>query len=235
MTTGEPARPRRSRALRNEHLRLGAVFAPAPADEAVLHYDRPELEPGHIADLALVDLTFAPRWGIKGPDAPIALRATGLECPPASNRCVSSPGGATVAALSATEYIAVWDRAVPDSREPELRRALTGTAQECYFVDHFEGMFCFAITGARREQLYRGCCAVDLSDRASPAGHVVQTRLHHTGVVILRRATGTLALDLILGDISMATYTWHNLSACLAEAGGSIAGIGALHGHPSGY
>jgi heterotetrameric sarcosine oxidase gamma subunit len=214
------------RSLSEKVRRMGAVF---DASQVAVNFGDPAGERATAARLGLVDLSFAPRWGFKGPASVAALEAASLSKPAGSNLCVQSTRGPIVASLSPTEFFVAWNGIADEASEEALKRQIASFGEECYFVDHFHGMFCFALLGSMRERLYQRCCAVDLSRQNASIGRVLQTRVHHVDAIILRCVSdGGRDYDLLFGDIATATHVWERLMETISEIGGAAVGFDAF-------
>lgn len=191
--------------------------------------DMPALLVGPVAGtLRLLELSGLARLGVKGPRARALLNAAGLDCPAEPNRVTLGAPGVIVAALSRSEFLL---STTPEASSPKIssvREAWARSPDESYLVEHGESLYCFGLAGARRQDLYARLCSIDFGSPASEPGRVLQTKLARLSTIILRCDGQGAAYDLILGDVSFATFMWRTLFETAQRFGGEAAGIRPL-------
>lgn len=228
MTPGGFRAASRRRLLNDLHARAGAVFAAHGDDHRIASFGDAAAEADALARLSIVDLSHRRRIGIKGPGSRGWLQARGIGPLPEPNRCRSTTGGMMVAALSSSEFLLSDETMGNGDGCAALARGEITDADECYFVEHYDALFCFALTGDELPALYGRCCAVDLRSAKAPPGTVFQTRFHHLNVILARGKVDALPVDLLFGDSASATQAWSLLAAGIGRHGGRPAGTDAL-------
>ena len=173
----------------------------------------------------LLELSALMRLGVKGPRARASLAAAGIEAPTAPNHVALCEAGIFVAALSKSEFLLSGVPGVPTTAIVAFRQFLARAPEETYLVEHAEALYCFGLTGAARQEVYARLCAIDFDNPAAAPGRVLQTKLAHLSTIILRCDDRAGSYDLVLGDVSYATYMWRTLLDTVLHLGGDAMGI----------
>lgn len=160
------------------------------------------LAPDHA--LTVLDLTPAPRLGIKGMGSAAWFAAQGMSLPAINRLAVQR--GVLLLRLGANDIVCL-STSQDGAQIADLHRSWNdGTSPKGYLSWREEGWVWLRLTGTALDSVMARLCALDLRSNKFADDEVAQTRLAHTDAVVFRSAAG---FD-ILFDI---TLTAHVLAA----------------------
>jgi sarcosine oxidase, subunit gamma len=184
----------------------------------------PAQELSCLRSVALSDLSWQRRAGLKGPRAAMWLEARGFGTPASANGWVATDGGGRLSRLGATEFFGedlFPEPAVAARCLAELRAGEDGV----YPVLRQDAKL--AIVGPRSLELLAEVCAVPLAadDRDRT---VVMTDMAGISVIVWTTGSARLPRYEVLCDASFAPYLWGELWVIAQEQGGGAVGHEAL-------
>ena len=179
-----------------------------------------------LSAVALADLSFLPKFGLKGPAAQGWLEARNVAIPPRENSWAALAGSGFIARLGRSEFFLEDDPGAPSVGA--LRTALEAGASGVYPVMRQDAGF--AIAGLRVNELLAQTCNVNFEAVALEQSMVVMTQMTGVSVLILRHAASSTPCYRLWCDATFAPYFWETLSEIAAEFGGGIVGADALPG-----
>ena len=194
--------------------RLGMKIAARLDGDAALKLDA----------VALADLSFLPKFGLKGPDAQQWLASLNISAPEKANQWTPLPGGGVIAKLGRSEFF-IEDGVAADS-VGAIRGALGDGIDGVYPVIRQDAGL--ALVGSRVNELLVQTCNVNFADFNSQQRNVVMTQM--IGVTILAIRTGYREMPYyrIWCDPTFAPYFWETLAQIAGELGGGIIGVDSL-------
>lgn len=213
--------------------RNGAVAEPTAATWRTLA-DMPTLwntpTDAHREILGIADLSFLPRFGVKGAIAADWLAQQGLPIPPQPNSWLALPQGGIIARLGLTEFL-VEDGFGDDPNfangiVARLHLANQSPPSKVYPVLRQD--LAIALCGAALPDLLQQTCnvnfqALNLGDRP-----VILTSMIGVSVVVIPGDRQGIPFYRLWCDNTFGTYLWTTLLAIAQELGGDLIGAGAL-------
>ena len=204
--------------VHQELARHGVAFEPAEIlDAMTLWTTNPSVR--------LLELSTSARLGVKGPGSLALLRAVGVDAAVAPNHVVRHDQGTLVAALSRSEFLLCEVPGASSTTLPRVRAALADDPANAYGVEHAQALYCFGVVGAMRDDVYARLCSIDFASPEAGPGRVLQTKLAHLNTIILRCGDSAASWDMLLGDVSYATFMWRTLLEIVRRLGGDALGI----------
>ena len=167
--------------------------------------------------IAIGDLSFLRRAGVKGPGAAAALNALGIDTPAQPNQwCLSQ--GALVARLGLTEYLIEQETA-----DQAVTRVLTlSPAADVYPVPHFDAAL--IVIGPQAIDLFRQTCSVDAATIDPNQGGLVLTSMVGVGATVAAMNTSAGVAYRIWFDGTYGGYMWETLCEIAHDIGGGPIG-----------
>lgn len=171
--------------------------------------------------VAIGDLSFRRRAGVKGPGAAAALNAAGISTPPQPNQwCISE--GALVARLGLTEYLIEQH-----SSSDAVSRVLTvAAAADVYPVPHYDAAL--IIMGPLAADLFRQTCSVDMATLDAHQGALVLTSVVGVGATVAATTTAAGVAYRMWFDGTYGSYMWETLCEIAHDMGGGAVGYDSL-------
>ena len=179
-----------------------------------------------LASVALADLSYLPRYGLKGPGADAWLRSHGVEPPAAANRWLPLEGGGLIARLGRTEFFIEDGRG--GSVVETIRSSLRTGAPDVYPVARQDAGL--ALAGAQVNALLVQTCNVDFESLAVEDRIVVMTQMIGVSVLAIRTNDKPMPTYRLWCDPTFAPYFWETLSEIARELGGGVIGTDGLPG-----
>lgn len=168
--------------------------------------------------VALADLSFLPRFGLKGPAAAQWLEARNIALPALANSWAFLPGAGLIARLGNSEFF------LEDGADGETagatRLALGNGAQGVYPVLRQDAGF--ALAGARVNDLLVQTCNVDFAEHRAQQSVVVMTQMIGVAVLVIRADRAHVPCYRLWCDPTLAPYLWETLAQIAAELGGGV-------------
>jgi sarcosine oxidase subunit gamma len=174
--------------------------------------------------VALADLSFLPRFGLKGPEAQRWLEARNIALPPDANGWLSLPGGGVVARLGRSEFF-LEDGATANGVDT-IRAALGTGASGVYPVLRQDAGF--ALAGRRVNELLVQTCNVDFEEFGPERGIAVMTQMIGVSVLAIRINKKPLPCYRLWCDPTFAPYFWETIAEIAGELGGGVIGVDSL-------
>jgi sarcosine oxidase subunit gamma len=176
-----------------------------------------------MAQLGIVDLSFLPRCGLKGPRSVAWLEAQGIAVPE-MNSWAPLAGGGLVARLGKTEFLV--EDASGGTRTHQLAAALaTLPAGVCPVLRQDAA---FALTGAALDTLLRQTCNVNFKTLDLKTRQLALTSMVGVPVVISPGEMAGQACYRLWCDGTYGGYLWQTLLDIAGELGGGAVGAGCL-------
>lgn len=178
-----------------------------------------------LKQLACMDLSPLPRYGLKGSDINSSLEERGLRVGAESNRAHLQSDGSLVARLAPAELLILADPL-------QARFAITPAAfpdhYGCYRVSRQDSHYWFAIFGESSSEMLAKLCGVDFNPSTFDNHQLAQTQVARTSAVVVRHDFRLNPAYYLLGDSSSITYMWQCLQAAMLEFEGQFIGMQAL-------
>jgi sarcosine oxidase subunit gamma len=174
--------------------------------------------------VALADLSFLRRIGLKGPQAQRWLEARDIALPPNANGWLPLPGGGVVARLGRSEFF-LEDGATANGVDT-IRAALGTGTSGVYPVPRQDAGF--ALAGARVNELLVQACNVNFEEFGPEEGVAVMTQMIGVSVLAIRINKKPLPCYRLWCDPTLAAYFWETISGIAGELGGGVIGVDSL-------
>jgi sarcosine oxidase subunit gamma len=181
-----------------------------------------EREPAAALDIvAIGDLSYRRRVGVKGPSAAAALAGLGLATPAKPNSWCRTED-AIVARLGITEYL------IEDSAGGETVAKVLAlpAAAGVYPVPRFDAEL--VVAGPQAVDLFRQTCAVDISTLDAAGGALALTSMVGVGVTVAAVMTPAGVTYRIWCDGTYGGYLWETLCEVAEDMGGGAIGYEAV-------
>lgn len=176
--------------------------------------------------VALADLSFLPRFGLKGPAAEQWLESQHIALPAKANSWVSLPGAGVIARLGRSEFF--LEEGADADTVGEIRTALGTGASGVYPVIRQDA--CFALAGVRVNQLLVQTCNVNFEEFGPEERDAVMTQMIGVSVLAIRISYQPMLCYRLWCDPTFAPYFWETLSEIAGELGGGVIGADSLPG-----
>lgn len=200
----------------------GAQWGRAGDASLALHFGSPEDESAALRVLALCDLSFLPRLGIKGAAAAEWLRQQQIDVPAETYHTLPLADGGWIVRLGTGDFL--LEGGVANDVLPRLSAALDSAAG-VYRVERHDATFLLA--GARATGVLAQVCSIDFQE-AAPR-RLLLTRAAGVNCGILPDSLGEVSLYRLGVDCTYAVYFWETLAEIAAEGGGRIVGAACLY------
>jgi sarcosine oxidase subunit gamma len=174
--------------------------------------------------VALADLSFLPRFGLKGPDAQGWLEERNITLPPNANGWLPLPGGGVVARLGRSEFF-LEDGATAIGVDA-IRMALGTGASGVYPVIRQDAGF--ALAGARVNELLAQTCNVNFEEFGADERIAAMTQMIGVSVLVIRISKKPLPCYRVWCDPTFAPYFWETIAEIAGELGGGVIGVDSL-------
>jgi len=174
--------------------------------------------------VALADLSFLPKFGLKGPEAERWLESRSIDLPAQANSWNSLPGAGLIARLGRSEFF-LEDGATADT-VAAIRAALGSGASGVYPVIRQDAGF--ALAGKRVNELLAQTCNVNFRDFGTQEGTAVMTQMIGVSVLAIRTDHKQMPCYRLWCDPTFAPYFWETLAEIAGELGGGVIGTDEL-------
>lgn len=189
-----------------------------------LRFASPEQELACLRSVALSDLSWQRRAGLKGPRAAAWLEARGFGIPAAANGWVVTDGGGRLSRLGTTEFLGE-DLFPEPAVAARCAAALSAAEDGVYPVLRQDAKL--AVVGPGSLDVLAEVCAFPLAADARDRT-VVMTDMAGISVIVWTTGSARLPRYEVLCDASFAPYLWGELLVIAREQGGGAVGHEAL-------
>lgn len=176
--------------------------------------------------VALADLSFLPRFGLKGPAAGQWLESQNVVLPVKANGWTSLPGAGVIARLGRSEFF--LEDGVATNTVGAIRTALGTGAPGVYPVIRQDAGFVLA--GMRANELLVQTCNVNFEEFGAEEEIAVMTQMIGVSVLAIRASHEQMPCYRLWCDPTFAPYFWETLSGIAGELGGGVIGVDSLPG-----
>ena len=174
--------------------------------------------------VALADLSFLPKFGIKGPAADQWIKERNIVVPEKANTWTSLPGGGVIARLGRSEFF-LEEGSAADT-VAAIRAALGSGAPGAYPVIRQDAGF--ALAGARVNELLVQICNVNFEEFDPKEGVAIMTQMIGVSVLAIRIKQISVPCYRLWCDPTFAPYFWETLAEIAGELGGGVIGVDSL-------
>lgn len=203
----------------------GAHWDRAGDAPLALHFGDPEAEAAAVPTLALCDLSFLLRFGVKGPSAEAWLRQHGVDVPPGIYDTRPLDRG-LVLRLGAADFL--LEGGVSGGILAHLADELDGSPSGVYRVERQDAAL--ALAGTRAPAVLAQLCSLDFS--AAPPRRLLLTRAGGVNCGILPDSVGDVPLYRLWVDGTYAVSFWEALAEIVGELGGRVVGAACFSPQP---
>ena len=175
--------------------------------------------------VALADLSFLSRFGLKGPAAEQWLERQNIVLPAKANSWTWLPGAGVIARLGRSEFF-LEDGAVAGT-VGAIRTALGTGASGVYPVIRQDAGF--ALAGMRVNELLVQTCNVNFEETGADERITVMTQMIGVSVLAIR-TNKKMPCYRFWCDPTFAPYFWETLAEIAGELGGGVIGADSLPG-----
>ncbi len=181
-------------------------------------------DPSRLEALALADLSFLPKSGLKGPAAVQWLSAQGVAVPAEANTWTALAADGVIARLGRSEFF--LEDGAAGGIAARMRTELgTGTDGVYPVIRQDAGIL---LAGARSNELLVHTCNVNFNEIDPNGGIAVMTQMIGVSVLVIRKSLRRLPCYRIWCDPTFAQYFWETLSEIAVELGGGVIGTETL-------
>ena len=174
--------------------------------------------------VALADLSFLPKLGLKGPAAEQWLEERGIGLPAQANTWTSLPGGGVIARLGRSEFF--LEEGPAADTVAAIRIALGNGAPDAYPVIRQDAGI--ALAGARVNELLVQTCNVNFAELGPEEGVAIMTQMIGVSVLVIRIKQKSVPCYRLWCDPTFAPYFWETLAEIAGELGGGLIGVDSL-------
>jgi sarcosine oxidase, subunit gamma len=177
-------------------------------------------------ELAVCDLSYLNRFGVKGKNAAEWLREQAVETPDSSNTWTSLPNGGLTARLGRSEFLI--EDGPEGSKAEELKSSSNLGSGGVYPVLRQDAAF--ALTGRRAREVVSQVCGLDFDSVDYDERPVFFTRVAVTSALVLPRMERGVPVFRIWCGYPYGVYLWEELYEIVVEYGGGPIGVSAFYG-----
>lgn len=200
----------------------GARWCHAGGGSLALHFGEPEAEAAALRTLALCDLSFLPRVGVKGPATEDWLRQRQVDLPTAVYDTRPLEDGLIVR-LGAADFL--LEGGISGDWLARLSDELDGDPPGVYRAERQDAAFVLA--GARANAVLAQLCSLDFQT-AAPR-RLLLTRAAGVNCGILPDPRDEMPLYRLWVDATYAVYLWETLAGINRELDGRTVGAACLY------
>lgn len=173
--------------------------------------------------LGVCDVSFLPRFGVKGLNVLQWLRANKLDVPAEPNSWVAQESGALLLRLGNSEFL-VEDQ--PGGNTCDTLNAADGKSiHGLYKVLRNDASF--IVSGSEVMALFSELCSLDLRDNALAANGLVMTQVAGISATVIRQYVNGEPVYRLWCDGTYGPYMWETLMEIATEHGGGAVGASA--------
>ena len=191
------------------------------------------LEVEYTKNMAICDMSWLPRSGLKGNDAINWLKTMSLRFPEKTNLTVKTENGYLIIKLGNMEYLILAD---PNYKSLQSINNLVDIDSimlnsengKVYHLPKLDSHACFLVCGCCTPQLLAKLCAIDLRTKSFKNLDVVQTSIARVNAIVIRNDLENSLAYLVLIESSYSEYFWDCLIDGINEFDGKIIGVNAL-------
>lgn len=174
------------------------------------------------AHLGIADLSFLPRFGVKGAGAEAWLATQSIPTPDRPNSWYPLAAGGIIARLGMSEFL------IEDSTiAPQLNKACKSPPDRVYPVLRQD--LAIALIGTKVNELLLQTCSFNFQALSIAERPVILTSMVGVSVTIIPGILHGLPFYQIWCDGTFGEYLWQTLLAIARELGGNAIGVETLH------
>ncbi len=173
------------------------------------------------ARLGIADLSFLPRFGVKGAGAEAWLSSQSITIPDRPNSWYPLAEGGIIARLGMSEFL-IEDRTIA----PQLNKACKSPPDKVYPVLRQD--LAIALVGTQVNELLLQTCSFNFQALSIAERPVILTSMIGVSVTIIPSDRQGLPFYRIWCDRTFGEYLWQTLLAIARELGGSAIGVETL-------
>jgi sarcosine oxidase, subunit gamma len=183
-------------------------------------YSLPNDEP-NAAQLGIANLSFIPRFGVKGAIAEAWLATQSIPVPDRPNSWYPLPEGGIIARLGISEFL------IEDSNvAPRLMQACKSPPAKVYPVLRQD--LAIALIGSKVNELLSQTCSFNFQSLSFADRSVILTSIAGVNVTVIQCDRNGQPYYKIWCDGTFGVYLWQTLSAIARELGGGVIGLETL-------
>ena len=176
--------------------------------------------------VALADLSFLPKFGLKGPAAEQWLASLDIPLPAIANGWASLAGKGVIARLGRSEFF--LEDATASGAVDSVRTALGSGAPGVYPVIRQDAGF--ALAGKQVNELLVQTCNVNFAQFNPEERIAVMTQMIGVSILAIRTDCKEMPCYRIWCDPTFAAYFWETVAEIAGELGGGVIGADSLPG-----
>lgn len=176
--------------------------------------------------VALADLSFLPKFGLKGPAAEQWLASRDIPAPAKANGWASLAGNGVIARLGRSEFF--FEDGTASGAVGSIRTALGTGAPGVYPVIRQDAGF--ALAGKQVNELLVQTCNVNFAQFNPEERIAVMTQMIGVSILAIRTNYKEMPYYRIWCDPTFAPYFWETVAEIAGELGGGVIGADGLPG-----
>ena len=173
------------------------------------------------ARLGIVDLSFLPRFGVKGAGAASWLTTQSIPIPDRPNSWNALAEGGIIARLGMSEFL-IEDSAI----SPQLTKACKSPPAKVYPVLRQD--LAIALIGSQVNELLLQTCSFNFRALSIAEHPVILTSIAGVNVTVIPKVCHGQPFYKVWCDVTFGAYLWETLSGIAIELGGGAIGVGTL-------
>ncbi len=175
----------------------------------------------NVTKLEIVDLSFIPRFGVKGAGAEAWLAMQSIAVPDRPNSWTFLSKGGIIARLGKSEFL-VEDRTIA----PQLITACKSPPAKVYPVLRQD--FAIALIGSKVNELLLQTSSFNFQSLSIAENPVILTSMAGVNVIVIPGVLQKQPFYRIWCDCTFGTYLWETLNKIAIEIGGGAIGLETL-------
>ena len=175
----------------------------------------------NVTELEIVNLSFIPRFGVKGAGAEAWLATQSIAVPDLPNSWTFLSKGGIIARLGTNEFL-IEDRTIA----PQLTKACTFPPAKVYPILRQD--LAIALIGLQVNELLLQTCSFNFQALSITENPVILTSMAGVNVTVIPGVLQEQPFYRIWCDCTFGVYLWQTLNAIVSELGGGAIGNAAL-------
>lgn len=220
----DAAAPLRTSALHNALLKLAPQWITVNHMQAALSIGTPVEERQKLQTIALADLSYFKRCGLKGPGAEAWLKSMGIAPPAAINQWAPVGKFGLIARLATSEFLLEDGRGqdYSDRVRAQLGRGVAGVTPVLRQDAEI------ALAGPLLNEVMLQTCSFNFTALDLSARPIVMTSMIGVSVLVIASTREGVPFYQIWCDATYAVYLWEQLREVAEQLGGGAVGLAAI-------
>jgi len=200
--------------------KLNPIWGEVNGMQVAMSFDTPEIEQQRKQKLAVTDVSYRQRFGVKGPQAKQWLISQKIKTPDSINSWVLE-NDVLVLRLGNSEFLV--EQQISGEICKQLNEASQTNAVDVYKVLRADAAF--VICGVEMLAMFSELCKLDLSEKALKPNQLIMTQIADISATIVPEIINDQLVIRLWCDGTYGAYMWRVLHQLARELGGGAVGL----------